>query len=570
MEITDTTMSRTAAGGRDTVPAGLYGGSGRDVLNALLDHEKPHEVLWSLSCEDFYWVLKKVGEEDSLPLLALASEEQWQFLLDLELWEGDRLDHVKTFQWISRLQQADIMRVARWFFGEGQALVHMYLFRHLHVEVKIDEDSLHDLREGFITLDGVYYFRPLDRRQAPEFEALLRAMAAEDRLRYQSVLSGLSGLIPAETEEDMYRMRSVRLAEHGFLPREEALAVYSPLQPSAALREAREAHRAVEPDPEIFQEAALTPLMMAPAGGLFSEVAFSVKDPVLLDRMRLEFSGLCNLIMSADGLVPEDVGDLEKISRKAAGYVNVALEHLCGDNLSRAMLQVEDTALLTLFRIGFGLAVEVGRRAGRWAPDSWWAARGLSYEFWGELWGRCVEGIVRSKPVYPSGIGDDGEFRDFRSIHEIRHCASILDKVMALDGLLRRLSAACAPESRGSEVPEPTVQAVLITVWARGLLGLEPGFSPVPLEEARRVLRVLKGGDSGKARIPAGNRSEFIRFFLDVVPAEDSGTLDSLEEALSDVWEEFCGEYRAVGASDLDPRFSRLLVIEPSDGAEPE
>ncbi|MFO8090817.1 MAG: DUF6178 family protein, partial [Desulfatiglandaceae bacterium] len=105
--------------------------SGRDILNAVLDREHPNELVQALSCEDFYWLVKKIGEDDCLPLVGIASEEQWQFVLDLELWVEDRLDQSKTFEWISRLQQADLMRVARWVLGEGQALGYIYLFRHL-------------------------------------------------------------------------------------------------------------------------------------------------------------------------------------------------------------------------------------------------------------------------------------------------------------------------------------------------------------------------------------------------------------------------------------------------------
>ena len=549
------------AEGSPPVIAGLHALSGRDLLNGLLDRESPGEIVRGLSCEDFYWALKRIGEDDCLPLLALASEEQWQFMLDLELWKEDRLDNLKSFQWISRLRQADILRLARWLLSEGQALGYIYLFRNLQVEVNTDEEPLLDLQDGFMTLDGVYYFRPLDRKQSPEFESLLRGMAAEDLLRFQGVLSGLAGLIPAEAEEEMYRIRNVRLAEHGFLPREEALSVYTPLPPSAAVRGADKSHRTAEPDPEFVREAAVAPLMMAPAAGLFSEVAFSIDDPVLLDRMRLEFSGLCNLIMSADGVIPEDVKDLEKVCRRAAGYLNVALEYLCGESIPLAKMQVRDTALLTLFRIGFGLTVELGRRARGWIKDSWYSACGLSHRFWGDQWGENLRGILQSRGHYPSGAGDEGDFRGFRNIRELNESESILKRIIALDCLLGELFPVV--DFKSSIIPgcEITVQAVLITSWARKCLGGEFAFSPVSPEEAGRFLAMLKGVVSGKGTMGTARRNQFISFFLE----RSSGVLKScegLEEALADVWTDFYDEYRDVRVEDPDPRFSRLLVIE--------
>jgi len=60
-------------------------------------------------------------------------------------------------------------------------------------------------------------------------EGILKTMAGEDLLKYHSLLTGLAGVLPADLKEDMYRLRNVRIAEHGFLPREEALLVYAPL-----------------------------------------------------------------------------------------------------------------------------------------------------------------------------------------------------------------------------------------------------------------------------------------------------------------------------------------------------
>jgi hypothetical protein len=499
--------------------------------------------------------------------MAFASEEQWQFVLDLEAWVEDRLDPSKTFQWISRLQQADLMRVARWILGDGQALGYLYLFRHLEILVRTDEDGLPDLPEGFATLDGVLYFRAVDRSHSSEFETLLRALAAEDDLRYQAMLVGLNGLLPAEAEEEMYRMRGVRLAEHGFLPREEALSIYSPLPVSAAVRGAREAHLAVNLEPESLREGALAPLMLTPSGeGIFSQLAFSIDDPVLLDRINLEFSGLCNLMMSADRVIPEDVKDLEKICRKAAGYVNAALESLCGDDLSRAMTQTRDTALLTLFRIGVGLALEVGKRAVRWCSSSWWSTCGLEHGFWGEVRGKFLQGLLQPRPLYYSGVKEHEEFRDFRSIRELRQSEVELEKIIALDNLFGKLEAMSRQVCRVIDV---TAEAVLVTLWARDQLCLEREFSPLALGEAQRLFAILKGGASRRNWVRKDFRSRFIDFYTGGENAINGEQGRHLQRILSEVWDEFLDEYRDIGASDLDARFSRLLVMEPSGEADP-
>jgi hypothetical protein len=308
-------------------------------------------------------------------------------------------------------------------------------------------------------------------------------------------------------------------------------------------------------------------MMLAPADkGIFSRVAFSIDDPVFLDRINLEFSGLCNLIMSADRVIPRDLNDLEIICRKAAGYVNVALEHLCGEDLSRAIAQTRDTALLTFFRIGIGLALGVGRQAVRWSSTSWWSACGLGHGFWGDAGGKFLQGLLQARPLYYSGIEENEEFRDFRSMDEVRRSELELEKIIALDDLLGRLEVT-SQQIKG--VQEITAQAVLLTLWARGQLGFERKFSPLSLSEAQRLFTILKGGASRKNWLRKNFRSQFVDYFTAGAAANSPAPNRNLRRVLSEIWDEFRDEYSDVSAVDIDARFSRLLVIEPSGEVEP-
>ena len=95
------------------------------------------------------------------------------------------------------------------------------------MEVRDEDQEIHDVGPEFFTVDDFFYVRPLQENQREIIENLIRTMAREDTLKYQALLTGLAGVLPAELEEDMYRLKNVRLAEHGFLPREEAIAVYA-------------------------------------------------------------------------------------------------------------------------------------------------------------------------------------------------------------------------------------------------------------------------------------------------------------------------------------------------------
>jgi len=349
----------------------LYALSGTEVMDRILEHPDPPGLIEGLPSEDFFWLIKRVGE-DSMQLLKLASLRQWQYLLDLELWEKDRLDLTHAFQWLQRLQRSDPERLTRWLFTDGHALAYFYLFRSMHVEIR-DEDEAYDLEEGFFTLDGLFYIKVLKEGQRETVEGILRTMANEDLLKYHSLLTGLAGVLPAELEEDMYRLRNVRIAEHGFLPREEALLVYAPLDLN--IIEQRESRGMVDPvlDEKNLDLAPYTPFYFSKSQNLLTKSASRITDARLLDRIRLEFAGLCNQVLSADGLVIDDIDVLRKTGQKAAGYLNLALEEMSGKHIEAAEELLRKNRLISLFRMGFGLAQKL-----KWEAERWLRRAGLT------------------------------------------------------------------------------------------------------------------------------------------------------------------------------------------------
>jgi hypothetical protein len=170
--------------------------------------------------------------------LAAASGEQWQYLLDLETWRRDSLDASKTLVWLECLARANAARLAEWLFSEQGDLVSLILLRRAHVLFR-DEEGQWDVPSGYVSLDGAFYIKAADPVEAQLLENFLRVLARGNDEAYWALLFNLSSYLPAETEEELYRLRSARLAEYGFPPFEEALAVYAPLEPSALKVEAK-------------------------------------------------------------------------------------------------------------------------------------------------------------------------------------------------------------------------------------------------------------------------------------------------------------------------------------------
>ena len=535
----------------------LYALSGTEMVDRILEHPDPPGLIKGLPSDDFFWLVKKMGEE-SMQLLKLASLRQWQHLLDLELWEKDRLDMAHSFLWLQRLQRSDPERLARWLFSDGQAMAYLYLFRNVHVEIR-DEDEAYDLGKGFITLDGLFYIKVLKEEQAGTVEGILRTMAGEDLLKYQSLLTGLAGVLPADLEEDMYRLRNVRIAEHGFLPREEALMVYAPLDTKTiGQKESREMVDAVL-DENFLDLAPYTPFHFSKTQNLLTKTASRIVDTGLLDRIRLEFAGLCNQILSADGLVIDDIDVLKKTGQKAAGYLNLCLEEMCGKDMGTAEELLRNNSLISLFRMGFGLAQKVKWEAERWLKKSWFDSNDMGYGFWGDEWGNTLAGLMKKRPKYYCGPEGEGEYRDFEKAADLIATGAILHRLIGLDKILARVTITCP---LNKEDPQTyTLHSLLMTLWARKMLDLKPSFEAISLKQAGQFFALLRVGDENPPYQMLGFEEVFVKDFMVSASDFEPEDAETLKDTLSLIWQEFCKEYDWMDVDALDPRFSKYILI---------
>ena len=212
-----------------------------DVMDQILESPQPAALVHSFKEEDLYLLLQDIGPESALPLLGLASNRQWEYLLDLETWDKDRLNSEALTRWLSLLFQADPKRMLDWSLGQKTDLLQFYLFKNLEVRIRETDQPASDFSDDFFTEDDTFYVRIVDLpddqeeghtagEQRRAFLAnLIQRLSHHDHVAYQNLLIESASILPAETEEEAYRLRNVRLAEKGFLPLDEAVGVYQPL-----------------------------------------------------------------------------------------------------------------------------------------------------------------------------------------------------------------------------------------------------------------------------------------------------------------------------------------------------
>jgi hypothetical protein len=387
-------------------------------------------------------------------------------------------------------------------------------------------------------------------------------MANENYNRYQALLLGLAGVIPAEVEEELYRLRSVRLAEDGYLPFEEAISVYTH-QKADLLKKDKSEYKLYLPDDSHTRALVpVTPFMHAQGDNLFAKSLARIIDSPFLDRLRMEFAGLCNQIFSADGVKFEGIEVLISISRKSAGYLNIGLERLSGGNIEIAEKYIENNPLISIFRVGFGLSLELRWETEKWLKQSWFLKQGLKPHFWGDEWGGILKGVLEKKPLFFSGLREEHEYRHFESLSELEKCRDIIHRLISLDRLFEIVSSEYPLDIEILKDPLLNFHPLLFSYWARVQLKVEHGFSPLSLEQTKEFFTLLRGKEKGPPFRMPGFREIFIRDLMLYKTGLGPDEEILLKDTLSLLWQEFSEEYALVKTSDLDARFTKFIMID--------
>ena len=515
----------------------------------------------SLPPDDFFWLIKRIGADDALAVLQKASTEQWQYLLDLEIWAKDVLDAQKTMAWIDRLRRADAARLAAWAFKEQSALVSLALLRKTEIIFKEEEDEW-DVPPGYFTLDGSFYIKTRDSSEAQLVEDFLRVLAGTDYSSYRALLLQLTSVLPAEIEEELYRMRSGRLAEQGFAPFEEALEVYAPLDVNALQTEAKPLLPGALVEAEKKNLVPSASLSGIKNFELLNDAMGMITDPLEADRVRLEFAALCNKLIAADAFsCIDDYENLLRMGRQAAGYLHIVTEMLCGGKPRKAAELLRDHSLATIFRVGFGFALKLQWRARRWLEQNWSAQIGKGPDFWGTPWSDALAGLLFPRPLYFDRSRPNREYRHFENVEELGETEALLDQAEALDRMLARLTRVEASAlANNCEKFYP----LLFNRWARHLLDLEPSFAPLSRAQAIEFFSILRRGETSVPYTMERYRGVFLNEFLQGAAGLDAKTTLSLRAALNEIWQAFCREYENIRSADLDARWSPYLLIEAS------
>ena len=553
--------------------------SAEQAAAAVFEHPQPTALVHSFPEEDLHFLVHDIGPQNALPLLNLASTRQWEYLLDMEVWSRDRLDYQQATAWLQLLLRADPQRLIQWCFGDKLEFLELYLYRNIELRIRESEEAPSDFGDGFFSDDDTFYVRFVDypvvtpQEQATKdrrdqlLGQLLRRLSLFDHPRYQSLLLEAAGTIPGETEEELFRLRNVRLAEKGFLPSHEAVGVYQPLRPGDIDTRWKRA-----PLQASSEDAAIPVPQFASAflegDNLFTNALKGIHDPEAIQQLQVELAGLCNQVVAADQSVIRSRKQLREVVAKVSGYLSIGLEQLTRPvSVSRerhAAALLQRHLLADIFRTGFSGALQLKWEAARWRKTSWFQAQGLDLTFWGEAWLGLLGGLFIDRPKFYDPSDAAVNYRDFKTLREITASDRDLKRIEALDRLLGLMQIQVAQGSGGRLL---TYKNLLLTQWARDSLKLPPIDSrqddmAIALAEFKPFYEALWSKRQHGSVIGDARRADFLAWTAQAsgTPAPDlSGRLGETFEALFDELE---AELASVNEANLDPRYIHLILLK--------
>ncbi len=546
-----------------------------DVQQAILSAPQPAALVHSFAEEDFYFLIHTIGPEDALPILKLASVRQWEYFLDQEIWQKDQFHMPRMTRWLYLLVKADPVRFSNWCLQEKNETLEFYLYRNVEIRMRENDQDPSELGSGFMTDDDVYYFRLIDypavntemiwtKEQRNELiPELLRRISDLNHVQYQQLILRTTTVIPAEVEEEQYRLRNLRLAEKGFLPFDQAIGVYQPL----AVEEIGRRGKKILPRREISLD--LTPMPMfthrvLDSDNLFAQTLATIDEDELLLCLQTEFAALCNQVIAADQKPVQDRKGLGATVNKVSGYLSIGLEVLSeshrGKYVSESDVNLRKYLLSEIFRVGYGQALNLKWRAEKWRSESWFMAAGLPLTFWGEACLGVLGGLLVKKPLFFDNYSKGELYREFANLADIQSTSAVLEEIITIDLILSLMEIELPDAGIKKQLSQ---KSLLLTLWADHHTGIQPAARspiPIPLDEFRYFFKELWDP------VRPGQINETIKaIFLDWLSNRSGLAVTDLGRRaghiLTALFEDIETEMGSIAPQQLDPRFIDLFLV---------
>lgn len=554
-----------------------------DRLKVIRNSDVAREIVQGLPDEEVFFTLKGAEEGEALPLVALTTPDQLRFILDMELWAGDRLDGARARQWLEYILGCGEEKVIELLEHSDRELQTIMISKM--VTLVPNEEGV-TVPQGLASIMPDEFFTILSSvpEDTENLKLLLRIIRGWDRDRFYELLFDIYGRSGTEAEEEALRWRNSRLEEKGLLEFDEAIEIYAYIgeDEARALVEkalagdtldgpARAGSQVVEAEDDTDSPGApFYPVVLAEPRTLFYKTLRSIEELPQQNRLRSELAFSANRLLVADA---ERIGEIDAMKSSLGrlfSLANVGLLFLSGGEEQRAKEIVKVLSVKELFQVGFSRAADLGSTARMIAAKWWpkWREKGLLLlGFPGD---EMLSGALKRIPQYydlPEG-GTPG-FRDFATFEEVMRTRRILEEIEVVAETVFGHLGLPSPHEADLEsgvflsgLEEITMASLLLTGFVQ--FTLKGRFELVSLdsEDIKRMFdEVVESSASGQRRV----RPEAVECYLTWLAGQtgfEAAKLQVLTGYVRSAVKELEEEIRGFEtAAEFDPRYVRSLIV---------
>jgi len=536
---------------------------GRDRLRYLFLAEHPDQLIQELPELEVFLTVKEAGERDCLELISLTTPEQFQYLLDLDLWKRDQLDPEKVLHWMEILLESGEKKTSQFIESAGIEFIALLLKKFLHVTTMEGEHLEGMDRIPPFTLDQYHFIHFRGKRTREVFEPFLQILYWADRRSYQRLVDSLIVELESELEETGYRLRNGRLADYGFPDFEEALEIYRFVNPDSFM--GGEGSSPVMSRDEADKEGPVFYLTFRNEGLFFSSALSKIEDAAEQDRLKQEITAVCNKAIVAEAIDLSNIAAMERAIKKVYHFLNLGLQYLSKEDEAKSLEILRSLPMQKLFQYGVSTTLLLRRKAESILQGRWFSNDQENLVLLDPPHFEKFEGILRKKPA----LYRNGAFEDFTNVQDLREADDFLEFINAVIHFLEKelnLSSVYLKEMDLSgcypgDWREVTFSTIFLTSTANQILKGAFQFEAIGQALVKDLLQRVFGRDAQGKGVIKMEIKNGLRRWLESIEGDEVKRQHFL------AFQDFCldlfeAEYgKILPGEEVDPRFVKGLLI---------
>jgi hypothetical protein len=393
--------------------------------DAIISEPDAARLVPTLPVQELYYAIKEVGLADAAELVALATAEQVQGFVDLDVWERDHLDERRVDAWIDTLADAGYEKMGAIIEALDPEVLALWLKRQAVIYDLTIEDPPEDSEGHFFPTPDRFYLLDIivGGEEGKALERMLDWIYRYDLELGRRIIMSAKWELDSDLEEHAWRWRQGRMADLGYVDFYEALSIYQWLDPASVKVDE---HTFVAPPPETPTELPAVLAGSLDEAGFFGKALGTLGSDAEVERLHGALVLLINKAMAADLVDPGDFEHGKEALGRAVAYVGLGLEYLARGDATRAGQALLSVALERIFRVGFSLTLQLKTLADTLVHKGGVDPIGIDAP-----WDDVMRALRQRRPEYPRALDTPpaNGTRHFATLADVARAAAALETI---------------------------------------------------------------------------------------------------------------------------------------------